>query len=177
MPQFRISIDRHNDQRSIPNHFGGGGNHFYPPALNPEQHTNNRYNFRDEDTQPQHHQQAVHTPATPRNICNPTTDKNASSFHHHLLQQPRTNNGMKQPQSRSFFPDSGPRSSCYMQNKKVQDIDWQLAEAVQQVVSLSLDAGPVHHHNSTSHSHNSKAEGSAFSRYESPNPMPPHRTA
>ena len=166
MPQFLISIDRyHDDESSIPNKIGGGGSNLYPPALNPEQHTNNRYNYLDEDQQHHDHRHAAHAPATPRNICNPA--KNSGSFDHHFLQQPRNNNGMKQSQSRSFFPDSGPRSCCYMMQKKEQNIDWQLAEAVQQVVSLSLD----------SNSHNHKAELSAFSRYESPNPFPPHRTA
>ena len=108
-----------------------------------------------------HHQAAgptthehVPAPMTPRNDRNPAT---ANSFHHFL--NPR---GVRQQQAqpRCFFPDSGPRSSRYLMQKKVQNIDWQLAQAVQQVVSLSLD-GPA-----------AKTETPSFARYEPPSPMP-----
>lgn len=41
---------------------------------------------------------------------------------------------------RSFFPDAGAQKTSYMMMPtKIRNIDWQLASAVQQVVSLTLD--------------------------------------
>lgn len=89
----------------------------------------------------------VQAPMTPRNDRNPAT---ANSFQHFL--QPRAS--VTTPHC--FFPDSGPRSCRYMMQKKMQtqDIDWQLAGALQQVASMSL----------------TKTEAPVFSRHEMPSP-------
>jgi len=67
--------------------------------------------------------------AAPRNIRNPACLNrflNPRSF----MQKQRSN----------FFPEKDPNSSLSrMKTTKVRNIDWQLANAVQQVVSLSLD--------------------------------------
>jgi hypothetical protein len=43
---------------------------------------------------------------------------------------------------RSFFPDAGCDGKSAMMPTKIRNIDWQLANAVQQVVSLSLEGPP-----------------------------------
>lgn len=168
MKQFRISVD---NESGIQNSFGGSSN-FYPPTLDPEQHTNNRRKHHNDDVSGRYHQQpVVHAPVTPRNIQNPGRAQ-SQGIHYPFLSASHNGSGMREAQPRSFFPDSGPRSCRYMMQKKAQNVDRDLAEAVQQVVTLSLE-GPAHHKISTATNTDKKApEVCAFSRYESsPSPM------
>ena len=53
------------------------------------------------------------------------------------------NMGPTPPRRRSFFPDAGGEgNSADVRPPKIRNIDWQLANAVQQVVSLTLDGPP-----------------------------------
>ena len=179
MKQFRISVSScPNGSSSLSHNFGGSSN-FYPPALDAEeQHANNNHSKHfDEDLQGRYHQHlVVHTPQTPRNIQNPATTHAKRGIHYPFVSLSHSNgNGMKQTQPRSFFPDSGPRSCCYMMRKKVQNIDRDMADAVQQVVSMSLDSSTQQPNNTTATTISNfvrAPEVCAFSRYESSsNPM------
>jgi len=85
-------------------------------------------------------------PLTPRNDSNPSR-----SFCNGLQQEP---NPRKSTQSSCFFPDSGPRSCGYLMRKKVQNLDFDLTEALDQVMSLSLNG-------------TNTTEGQSFPCYES----------
>ena len=93
---------------------------------------------------------SVHAPMTPRH------DRNHTGFKSIFL------NTRKNGQGRRFFPDLEPRPHHHFTHAKVRNIDWQLASAVQQVESLSLDGPSV--------------EKRDFASYHPPSPMVHCRT-
>jgi hypothetical protein len=70
------------------------------------------------------------------------------NFGTYLKQSPEFNNNLppttmrhseKKKKGRRFFPDSDSKAGGFFRSRKVQNIDWKLAEAIQQVQSLRLD--------------------------------------
>lgn len=88
---------------------------------------------------------SVQAPMTPRNGW-------GQEGHNFFL------NTCKNGQARRFFPDIEPKLGRPPKRKVVRNIDWHLATAVQQVVSLSLDGAP--------------AEKREITCYNPPSPMP-----
>lgn len=74
--------------------------------------------------------QGFATPMAPRN------GHNTDSFNFFLGQR-------KTCQTRRFFPEMEPKSSRQMNRSIIRNFDWHLSNAVQQVVSLSLDGTSV----------------------------------
>ena len=75
--------------------------------------------------------QSVQAPMTPRN------GRNQESLQAFFL------NRRHNTQARRFFPDIEPTPNRPMKRNMIRNLDWHLATAMQQVVSLSLDAAPT----------------------------------
>jgi hypothetical protein len=68
-------------------------------------------------------------PTTPRAIH--ISSSSGSDSHHEVVE--------KKTRRRRFFPDTDSKGGGFFRSRKVQNIDWSMAEAVSQVQSLRLD--------------------------------------
>jgi hypothetical protein len=70
-------------------------------------------------------------PTTPRGIQNSSGSESRDDYFEKKTRRTR------------FFPDSDSKGGGFFRPRRVQNIDWKLAEAVTQVQSLCLDGSPV----------------------------------
>lgn len=76
---------------------------------------------------------------------------------------PKSTTSEKKKKGRKFFPDSdSSKSGGFFRSRKVQNIDWRLAEAIQQVQTLRLDGdsdpalGDHQQHHQNNHHHHAR---------------------
>jgi len=75
----------------------------------------------------------THPPITPRHIKSSASSNSSGSSYQHSQQKKNR---------RRFFPDSDSKSKGFFRSSKVQNVDWKLTEAIEQVQSLRLDGSP-----------------------------------